>query len=135
MTTPARQIPRRPRPALAALSLVALGGALGMAGGCTPSYSVEIRNATANTLDVQLVRDRLVDDPVVLEQGFVEPGRSLLFGPVRSPWTDGVRLEVTERGEMGIPPTRKWLHRGNNILDVSRAQDGWGPIRFTEVRE
>lgn len=111
-----------------------LASALGLSG-CSPAYSVEVRNSTQATLDVQLVRDRLVDDPVVLEQGSVEPGRSALFGPVRSPWTDGVRLEVLERHERGLPPTRRWLTRGYNILDVSRAQDGWGPIQFTEVRD
>ncbi|TVQ61983.1 MAG: hypothetical protein EA378_05830 [Phycisphaerales bacterium] len=120
-----------PRPLAIAALVLAAASALPA---CSPSYSVEIRNNTQAPLDVQLVRDRLVDDPLVLEQGAVEPGGSALFGPVRSPWADRVRLEVLERHERGLPPTRRWLNRGQNILEVSRSQDGWGPIRFTELR-
>lgn len=93
--------------------------ALACAAGCSADYVCEVRNLTGGTVEARLVQDQAMADPALLASARLGRGESATLGPARAAVTDQVRLEVSQPGEIGVPPTRKRLDWGRSTVEVT----------------
>ncbi len=130
-------MPRRalPRSAtrLGACSGVAVAGALAL-GACNTTYTVDLTNRMSVPITAWLSQDRLVDEPVRLASTRLAPGESAALGPVEAVWTDPMRLYVVQADEAGLPPSKFYVRRGYQRIEVVADGDAtYGSPRFTVI--
>ncbi len=130
-------MPRRafPRSAtrLAACSGVAVAATLTL-GACNTTYTVDLTNRMSVPITAWLSQDRLVDEPVRLASTRLAPGESAALGPVEAVWTDPMRLYVVQADEAGLPPSKFYVRRGYQRIEVVSDGDAtYGSPRFTVI--
>lgn len=128
-------MPRRAFPRsvtrLAACAGVVVAGVLGA---CNTTYTVDLTNRMSVPVTAWLSQDRLVDEPVRLASTRLAPGQSAVLGPVAAVWTDPMRLYVVQADEAGLPPSKFYVRRGYQRIEVVADGDAtYGSPRFTVI--
>jgi len=128
-----RRTLRRLATRLAACCCASAAGTLSL-GACNTTYTVDLTNRMSVPITAWLSQDRLVDEPVRLASTRLAPGQSAALGPVEAVWTDPMRLYVVQAEEPGLPPSKFYVRRGYQRIEVVADGDAtYGSPRFTVI--
>lgn len=120
-----------PRPVL----LMALLATI-LAGGCTSSYTVTVRNDTDRPVSARIEHRAYLAEREVLAQKKIEANSEGTLGPVRVAIGERVELAVDTIAELGLPSSRTRLERSKTIVQITPADRfDSGPPRLRVVRD
>lgn len=117
------------------LALVAMLAAL-LAGGCTSSYTVTVRNDTDRPVSARLEHRAYLAEREVLTEKRIDANSEGTLGPVRVAIGERVELAVDTIAELGLPSSRTRLERSKTIVQITPADRfDSGPPRLRVVRD